>query len=160
MSFINSSRYWVTSKVVCVSLFALIRLHTIKGRALRQQDSWSRFDVGALNLRKLLQCPHIIIPCSNFGACRHVIILDPTHSNVCRCHSYLLLAQCFVERFMQCVENAHNWKVKWDLPNFSIKIGRAHVWTPVTWNDLVCRLLLEKKKKHKKHTQKRQKIKK
>ena len=29
------------------------------------------------------------------------------------------------------------------------KIGRAHVWTPVTWNDLVCRLLLEKKKKNK-----------
>ena len=28
------------------------------------------------------------------------------------------------------------------------EIGRAHVWTPVTWNDLVCRLLLEKKKKH------------
>ena len=27
------------------------------------------------------------------------------------------------------------------------QIGRAHVWTPVTWNDLVCRLLLEKKKK-------------
>ena len=27
------------------------------------------------------------------------------------------------------------------------KIGRAHVWTPVTWNDLVCRLLLEKKKR-------------
>ena len=26
------------------------------------------------------------------------------------------------------------------------EIGRAHVWTPVTWNDLVCRLLLEKKK--------------
>ena len=25
------------------------------------------------------------------------------------------------------------------------KIGRAHVWTQVTWNDLVCRLLLEKK---------------
>ena len=31
------------------------------------------------------------------------------------------------------------------------KIGRAHVWTPVTWNDLVCRLLLEKKNKQK-HT--------
>ena len=30
------------------------------------------------------------------------------------------------------------------------KIGRAHVWTPVTWNDLVCRLLLEKKKKKQK----------
>ena len=27
-----------------------------------------------------------------------------------------------------------------------VEIGRAHVWTPVTWNDLVCRLLLEKKK--------------
>ena len=31
------------------------------------------------------------------------------------------------------------------------EIGRAHVWTPVTWNDLVCRLLLEKKKKQKAH---------
>ena len=29
------------------------------------------------------------------------------------------------------------------------EIGRAHVWTPVTWNDLVCRLLLEKKKQKK-----------
>ena len=27
------------------------------------------------------------------------------------------------------------------------EIGRAHVWTPVTVNNLVCRLLLEKKKK-------------
>ena len=26
------------------------------------------------------------------------------------------------------------------------QIGRAHVWTPVTVNNLVCRLLLEKKK--------------
>ena len=30
----------------------------------------------------------------------------------------------------------------------SSEIGRAHVWTPVTWNDLVCRLLLEKKKQN------------
>src|SRR3546814_2496973 len=29
------------------------------------------------------------------------------------------------------------------------EIGRAHVWTPVTNAHLVCRLLLEKKKKHK-----------
>ena len=29
------------------------------------------------------------------------------------------------------------------------KIGRAHVWTPVTCQNLVCRLLLEKKKKNK-----------
>ena len=29
------------------------------------------------------------------------------------------------------------------------EIGRAHVWTPVTRPDLVCRLLLEKKKKKK-----------
>ena len=31
----------------------------------------------------------------------------------------------------------------------SQQIGRAHVWTPVTVNNLVCRLLLEKKKKKK-----------
>ena len=31
-------------------------------------------------------------------------------------------------------------------PRRSGQIGRAHVWTPVTWNDLVCRLLLAKKK--------------
>ena len=31
---------------------------------------------------------------------------------------------------------------------FKQEIGRAHVWTPVTVNNLVCRLLLEKKKKH------------
>ena len=30
------------------------------------------------------------------------------------------------------------------------EIGRAHVWTPVTVNNLVCRLLLEKKKQNKK----------
>ena len=32
------------------------------------------------------------------------------------------------------------------------KIGRAHVWTPVTSAHLVCRLLLEKKKKKKQST--------
>ena len=31
------------------------------------------------------------------------------------------------------------------------EIGRAHVWTPVTRPDLVCRLLLEKKKKKRQH---------
>ena len=31
-----------------------------------------------------------------------------------------------------------------------LQIGRAHVWTPVTCQNLVCRLLLEKKKKKKK----------
>ena len=91
-----------------MSLFTLIRLHTIKGRALRQQDSWWRFYIGAVMSEKMLQCPHIIITCSNFGVCGHDIILDPTHSNVCRCHSYLLLSQCFVERIMPCVENALN----------------------------------------------------
>src|SRR5216117_4582218 len=30
---------------------------------------------------------------------------------------------------------------------FALEIGRAHVWTPVTLPYLVCRLLLEKKKK-------------
>src|SRR3546814_10812399 len=30
------------------------------------------------------------------------------------------------------------------------KIGRAHVWTPVTNAHLVCRLLLEKKNRHRK----------
>ena len=35
--------------------------------------------------------------------------------------------------------------------SYKYQIGRAHVWTPVTVNNLVCRLLLEKKKK-KKHT--------
>ena len=32
---------------------------------------------------------------------------------------------------------------------YSLEIGRAHVWTPVTAIDLVCRLLLEKKKTQK-----------
>ena len=31
-------------------------------------------------------------------------------------------------------------------PQMDLKIGRAHVWTPVTLIYLVCRLLLEKKK--------------
>ena len=35
-----------------------------------------------------------------------------------------------------------------------IEIGRAHVWTPVTRPDLVCRLLLEKKKTKTKKTTK------
>ena len=34
---------------------------------------------------------------------------------------------------------------------FRHEIGRAHVWTPVTRPDLVCRLLLEKKKNNKKY---------
>src|SRR3546814_3050748 len=34
----------------------------------------------------------------------------------------------------------------------SFKIGRAHVWTPVTNAPLVCRLLLEKKKKQTQNT--------
>ena len=33
-----------------------------------------------------------------------------------------------------------------------IEIGRAHVWTPVTFLYLVCRLLLEKKNKYVSHT--------
>ena len=41
-----------------------------------------------------------------------------------------------------------------------MKIGRAHVWTPVTVPYLVCRLLLEKKKKKKKRQKKRKKKKK
>src|SRR3546814_9424840 len=32
-------------------------------------------------------------------------------------------------------------------PHLGLEIGRAHVWTPVTNAHLVCRLLLEKKKK-------------
>src|SRR3546814_3543901 len=36
------------------------------------------------------------------------------------------------------------WSPQLRLPAF--KIGRAHVWTPVTNAHLVCRLLLEKKK--------------
>ena len=40
------------------------------------------------------------------------------------------------------------------------KIGRAHVWTPVTVEYLVCRLLLEKKKKKKKNKKKKKKKKK
>ena len=34
--------------------------------------------------------------------------------------------------------------------NLRNQIGRAHVWTPVTRPDLVCRLLLEKKKNNRK----------
>ena len=37
------------------------------------------------------------------------------------------------------------------------EIGRAHVWTPVTVNNLVCRLLLEKKKKKKREKKKKKK---
>src|SRR3546814_8466964 len=36
--------------------------------------------------------------------------------------------------------------------SFVVKIGRAHVCTPVTTAHLVCRLLLEKKQQHNKHT--------
>src|SRR3546814_9502779 len=35
---------------------------------------------------------------------------------------------------------------------FRAEIGRAHVCTPVTNEHLVCRILLEKKNKHHKHT--------
>ena len=40
------------------------------------------------------------------------------------------------------------------------QIGRAHVWTPVTVNNLVCRLLLEKKKQKQKKKKKKKKKKK
>ena len=40
------------------------------------------------------------------------------------------------------------------------QIGRAHVWTPVTRPDLVCRLLLEKKNKKKKKKKRKKKKKK
>ena len=41
------------------------------------------------------------------------------------------------------------WDIGWDSAGCfreNCKIGRAHVWTPVTSAHLVCRLLLEKKK--------------
>src|SRR3546814_2451703 len=44
----------------------------------------------------------------------------------------------------------HRWALDWNVPIVAIpavQIGRAHVWTPVTNAHLVCRLLLEKKKK-------------
>src|SRR3546814_9917724 len=34
----------------------------------------------------------------------------------------------------------------------AVEIGRAHVWTPVTNANLVCRLLLDKKKKRQRYT--------
>src|SRR3546814_10782003 len=40
------------------------------------------------------------------------------------------------------------WLIENNIVGF-VEIGRAHVWTPVTNAHLVCRLLLEKKKKHK-----------
>ena len=43
------------------------------------------------------------------------------------------------------IDNLKNLKLH-HIDNDPNKIGRAHVWTPVTWNDLVCRPLLEKKK--------------
>ena len=48
----------------------------------------------------------------------------------------------------------------WNQPGHEIQIGRAHVWTPVTVNNLVCRLLLEKKKIKKKLKKKKKKKKK
>ena len=41
---------------------------------------------------------------------------------------------------------------------YKLKIGRAHVWTPVTLIYLVCRLLLEKKKKKKRRKKKKKDI--
>ena len=46
---------------------------------------------------------------------------------------------------LQATESANKVILAWG------KIGRAHVWTPVTRPDLVCRLLLEKKKNKKKN---------
>ena len=42
-----------------------------------------------------------------------------------------------------------NYPIEYLSGSTFIEIGRAHVWTPVTRPDLVCRLLLEKKKKTK-----------
>ena len=48
------------------------------------------------------------------------------------------------------LQHFKHWSHEW-APSISGpgKIGRAHVWTPVTSAHLVCRLLLEKKKKKK-----------
>src|SRR3546814_8530176 len=51
---------------------------------------------------------------------------------------------------------AINWqKIDRELDNIAdwTKIGRAHVWTPVTNAHLVCRLLLEKKKHNNRYRQ-------
>src|SRR3546814_2742247 len=37
-----------------------------------------------------------------------------------------------------------SWRPSWRLS--SVQIGRAHVWTPVTYAHLVCRFLIENKK--------------
>src|SRR3546814_1846991 len=43
------------------------------------------------------------------------------------------------------------YRWNWAASSVFAKIGRAHVWTPVTNAHLVCRLLLEKKKNTKPH---------
>src|SRR3546814_9559272 len=40
-----------------------------------------------------------------------------------------------------------------EIPRLDVKIGRAHVWTPVTNAQLVCRLLLDTKTKKHNHKQ-------
>src|SRR3546814_5821713 len=50
------------------------------------------------------------------------------------------------ERFVEAIRRDLGWL---GLDEPLLEIGRAHVWTPVTNAQLVCRLLLEKKtKKH------------
>ena len=58
---------------------------------------------------------------------------------------------------------AHRVRLTYSSPSlqaFDSEIGRAHVWTPVTVNNLVCRLLLEKKKKKRKKKKEKKKKKK
>ena len=57
------------------------------------------------------------------------------------------IAILFSVVFAQLPEPTMVGQDKLQVPTLS-EIGRAHVWTPVTRPDLVCRLLLEKKNKN------------
>src|SRR3546814_4538207 len=56
-------------------------------------------------------------------------------------------ARCYVEMQRVEIEGRRAGQRLDRLQRPQVEIGRAHVWTPVTNAHLVCRLLLEKKKK-------------
>ena len=86
-------------------------------------------------------------------------------------HVCSLYAPCM--SYNRCPKNAPHWRIstlntrrkvyrqdQYIRLILTSEIGRAHVWTPVTCQNLVCRLLLEKKKKKRKKKKKKRKKKK
>src|SRR3546814_4522345 len=96
----------------------------------------------SLGARSCLRAEKLENSCIRIGACTPTRCLHPN------CHTLKLTSIPASPR-----PSAGTGKRAGSRPNPSFQIGRAHVRTPVTNAHLVCRLLLEKKKKQHKERQ-------